>query len=103
MSATADFERGRTDYHETTEHGSAIKAGGNFSIDAGGNAHLVGTQVDADTATLKTGGNLTIESAQHIVKDDSYDVSGHVEASASKGGGTGGAAGVSHGTSGTTK
>jgi filamentous hemagglutinin len=102
VSASVDFERGRTDYQETTEKGSNIKAGGTFSVDAGRDARLEGTQVDANAASLKTGGNLVLESAQHTVKDDSYNVSGRVEASASKGGGVGGASSVGQGSSGTT-
>jgi filamentous hemagglutinin len=100
VSASVDFERGRTDYHETTQAGSTIKSGGTLSVDAGGNARLQGTQVDANAADLKTGGNLTLESAKHTITDNSYDVGGHVELSASKGGGTGGANSVGQGSSG---
>jgi filamentous hemagglutinin len=102
LGANVNFENGKTDYHETTQHGSNIQAGGNFSLDAGGNGHLQGTQVNAGTASLKTGGNLTIESAQHIVKDDSHDVSGNLGLTASKGNGTAGAEGVGNGSGGTS-
>lgn len=101
LGANVNFETGNTDYHETTQHGSSIQAGGNFSLNAGGNAHLQGTQVSANAASLATGGNLTIESAQHIVKDNSYDVSGTIGLTASKGNGAGGAEGVGGGTGGT--
>jgi filamentous hemagglutinin len=100
--ATVNFEKGKTDYHEATQHGSTIKAGGSFSVDAGGNARLQGTQVDANTADLKTGGNLVLESAQHTVKDNSYDVGADINASVSKGGGTSGASSVGQGSSGST-
>ncbi len=103
VNASVDFERSRTDYSESKERGSTIKAGGNFTVDAGNNARLEGTKVDAETATLRTGGNLVLESAQHTVKDDSYSVSGRLEASASKGGGTGGANSVGQGSSGSGK
>ncbi|HEY6925315.1 MAG TPA: hemagglutinin repeat-containing protein, partial [Steroidobacteraceae bacterium] len=98
---SVNFEDAKTDYHENTQHGSTITAGGKFSVDAGGNGHLVGTQVNADSASLKTGGNLTLESAQHTISDDSHDIGGNIGLTASKGGGTGGAAGVGHGTGGT--
>jgi filamentous hemagglutinin len=98
---SVNFENGQTDYHETTQHGSAISAGGGFSVNAGGNATLQGTQVNAGTANLQTGGNLVVESAQHTVKDNSYDVGGTVDASFSKGGGSGGASSVGTGSSGT--
>lgn len=98
---SVNFEDAKTDYHESTQHGSTITAGGKFSVDAGGNGHLVGTQVNADSASLKTGGNLTLESAQHTISDDSHDIGGNIGLTASKGGGTGGAAGVGHGTGGT--
>jgi len=100
--ANVNFEKGKTDYHESTQHGSTIKAGGKFSVDAGGNAVLQGTQVDANSADLKTGGNLTLESAQHTIKDNSYDVGGDLSASVSKGGGTGGASTVGHGGTGSS-
>jgi filamentous hemagglutinin len=98
---SVNFEDAKTDYHESTQHGSTITAGGHFSVDAGGNGHLVGTQVNAGSASLKTGGNLTIESARHTISDDSHDIGGTIGLTASKGGGTGGAAGVGHGTGGT--
>ena len=105
LGVNANFEQGQTDYHESTEHGSTISAGGNFSLDAGGDGHLVGTQVNAGSASLKTGGDLTLESAQHTVTDNSYDITGNIGISASKGEGAGGASGVGsgagHGTGGT--
>ena len=105
LGVNANFEQGQTDYHESTEHGSTITAGGNFSLTAGGDGHLVGTQVNAGSASLKTGGDLTLESAQHTVTDNSYDITGNIGISASKGEGAGGASGVGsgagHGTGGT--
>src|SRR5690606_30071206 len=94
---SVDFERSRTDYTETKETGSTINAGGNFTLSAGRDGRLEGTQVNANDAVLNTGGDLTIESAQRTVKDDSYSVTGRVELSASKGGGMQGANSVGQG------
>ncbi|HEY6922168.1 MAG TPA: hemagglutinin repeat-containing protein, partial [Steroidobacteraceae bacterium] len=97
-----NFEKGVTNYHETTQHGGSVTAGGTFSINAGGNGLLQGTQVNANDAKLQTGGNLKLESAQHTISDNSYDVGSNLDASLSKGGGTGGASRVGQGaTSGT--
>jgi len=97
---SVNFENGQTDYHEANQHGSTINAGGGFSVTAGNNTTLQGAQVNASTANLQTGGNLTLESAQHTIKDNSHDVSGTLDASFSKGGGSAGANTVGSGSSG---
>ena len=97
---SVNFENGQTDYHEANQHGSTINAGGGFSVTAGNNATLQGAQVNASTANFQTGGNLTLESAQHTIKDNSHDVSGTLDASFSKGGGSAGASTVGSGSSG---
>jgi len=69
--------------------GTVLDAGGNLTLNAGNNIHLIGTQANAgNDLTLSAGNNIVIESSQ------SYATSGQKEQSWSAGIGVGASAGL---------